>query len=107
MTETTTDFCTEEIAENWIADRSLPPEQITWLKTEHQKNLERPGEASTAHIAPGHICTELDLPQGSAWLEVMASLLDAVEGTGEQRLHEVQIAWGLGDDDDVEDLGHD
>lgn len=98
MTDTTADLSTEEIAENWIADRSLPPEQIDWLKAEHQGNLNQPGDASTASIAPGSICTELDLPQGSAWVEVISSLLDAVEGTGDQRLIELQIAWGLGDD---------
>ncbi len=84
----------EEIAENWIADRSLPPEQIAWLKTDHAANVHNVG-LSAPSIAPGHICTELDLPQGSTWIEVVACLLDAIYGTADAHLAEVQRLWGL------------
>lgn len=77
MNSTDITLTTEEIAENWIADRSLPTEIVELLEEAQATNLETAGLASPS-IAPSYICTELDLPQGSTWPEVVASLLDAV-----------------------------
>jgi hypothetical protein len=98
-----------DVAEDWIADQSLSTEQRDWLLEAHTENVESVGYPEQAHIAPGHYCSEFDLPAGSTWIEIAAALLDLAEGNkNDQRLHEVQRAWGLGDsDDDAEDLGHD
>ena len=82
-------FDLDEITEAWIADRRLPKAVIQQLKEAHQENCA--GVSSVPYIAPGNYCTELDLPEGSTWPEVIASLLDAcINPIKQTYLREVQ-----------------
>ena len=65
----------EEITDAWIADHDLPIEMIQHLKEGHREICSEP--CGSPQIAPVHVCSELDLPQGSTWIEVAAALLDA------------------------------
>lgn len=72
---TSTDFNLADLAEHWIADRKLSEDAIEWLRGEFNELTSTGGWLPM--IAPGHYCSELELPQGSTWPEVLASLLDA------------------------------
>jgi len=84
----------EQITENWIADRTIAPDFLKQMLRDHDEDVACPmGLLSTA---PGIYCEELDLPKGSAWVEVRASLLDACNGLANDRhLSEVREAYGL------------
>jgi len=84
----------EDIAENWIADRTIAADILQQLEDEHDQDVACPlGLLSTA---PGHYCEEVGLPQGSSWIEVRASLLDACHGmTNDHHLKQIREAYGL------------
>ncbi len=69
----------DSVVETWIADRKLPRRAVGFLKTVHNQSLESIGSGASCHIAPRSICSELDLPQGSYWVQVVAMLLDHLE----------------------------
>ncbi len=82
-------FDLDEITEAWIADRRLPKAVIQQLKEAHQEHVS--GESGVPYIAPGNYCSELELPPGSTWSEVIASLLDAcINPIKQTYLREVQ-----------------
>ena len=66
-----------DLAEHWIACRSLPDDAIEALKEWIEAGLEH-GGPDLDQIAPGHLCVELDLLRGSTEWELMLSLGDAV-----------------------------
>lgn len=88
------DFDLVDVVEAWVAERQLPKAMQAFLAEEHQRSLDEP--AWSPPIAPANYCTELDLPEGSTWPEVVASLLDALTGRPTwEHLREVQIALDL------------
>jgi hypothetical protein len=88
------DFDLVDVVETWVAERQLPKAMRAFLAEEHQRSLDEP--AWSPPIAPANYCTELDLPEGSTWPEVVASILDALTGRPTwERLRKVQIALDL------------
>jgi hypothetical protein len=88
------DFDLVDVVETWVADRELPKAMRGFLAEEHQRTLDEPPYSPP--IAPANYCAEMELPQGSTWPEVVASLLDALTGRPTwEHLREVQIAMGL------------
>lgn len=88
------DFDLVDVFETWVADRELPKTMRAFLADAHQENLDEP--PGFPSIAPASCCAEMELPQGSTWPEVVASLLDALTGRPTwEHLREVQIAMGL------------
>lgn len=94
----------EQITENWIADRAIAPDILQRLEADHDQDVACP--IGLLNTAPGVYCEELDLPQGSAWVEVRASLLDACHGlTNDQHLNQVRDAYGLDEEGADQELG--
>ena len=91
----TYNFDLVDVVETWVAERQLPQAMRVFLAEEHQRSLNEP--VWSPPIAPANYCTELDLPEGSTWPEVVASILDALRGrpTWEHQ-REIQIALDLG-----------
>ncbi len=88
------DFDLVDVFETWVADRKLPKAMEAFLAEEHQRNIDEPPYSPP--IAPSNYCAELELPRGSTWPEVVASLLDATTGRPTwEHTREVQIAMGL------------
>jgi hypothetical protein len=93
------DFDLVDVFETWVADRELPKAMRAFLADAHQENLDEP--PGFPSIAPSSICAEMELPWGSTWPEVVASLLDATTGRPTwEHTRELQIAMGL--DEEVE-----
>lgn len=94
----------QEIVESWAANRHLTPDQRQALVAEHNETIRRMGEITSFDIAPSHFCEEADLPQGSTWAEVIASILE--EQTGEHQLADLKaemVKFGHLPDEDDED----
>lgn len=72
------DFDLANVVETWVAEQQLPKEMQAFLAEEHQRSLDEP--VCSPPIALANYCTELDLPDGSTWPEVVASILDALTG---------------------------
>lgn len=89
-----TEYDLADIVETWAAEKELSKEMEEFLWREHEANLSE--LVVSPPIAGGMYCSELDLPQGSTWPEVVAALLDALTGRPtEERLIEVREALGL------------
>ena len=78
------DFSLSDLAEQFIAERKLPNEAIQWLTREYQSACDDSGVIVSPSIAPVNIAEDLDLPTPSTWLEVMATILDAIVCPGQQ-----------------------
>jgi hypothetical protein len=88
------DFDLVDVVETWVADRELPKATRGFLAEEHQRTLDE--SPYSPPIAPANYCAELELPKGSTWPEVVASLLDALTGRPTwEHLREAQIAMDL------------
>ena len=84
-----------DVVETWVADQQLPKAMQAFLAEEHQRSLDEP--VCSPPIAPANYCNELDLPEGSTWPEVVATILDALTGRPTwEHLRGVQIALDLG-----------
>ena len=71
------DWTIESVLEDWISDRTKPSRRkLAFLKQMHDINVKSGGEP---HICPSHISSELDLPNGSSWPDVIADFLDFIE----------------------------
>jgi hypothetical protein len=93
------DFDLSVVVETWKSIGDIPRHWHEALIKERERNVRAP--VASAPIAPGSYCCELDLPYGSTWPEVVASLLDALTGRPTfEHLQEVQIALGV--DEEVE-----
>jgi len=77
---TATEIALADIAEEWIAARQLPNAMVQILAKNHAAHIQG-GQPFSPSIAPRSVCEELDLPQGSTWMEVNAALLDAHSDT--------------------------
>ena len=71
------DWTIETVLEDWIADRTISRRKLAFLKQMHDINVNSGGEPL---ICPSHISSELDLPNGSSWPDVIADFLDFLEG---------------------------
>ena len=71
------DWTIETVLEDWIADRTISRRKHAFLKQMHDINVNSGGEPL---ICPSHISSELDLPNGSSWPDVIADFLDFIEG---------------------------
>jgi hypothetical protein len=65
----------KEVFETWVADRKLSRRKLAFLETVHDQTMEVLGSCSP-DIADGFTCSELEMPQGSFWCELVAELLD-------------------------------
>jgi hypothetical protein len=91
------DFDLSVVVETWASIGGIPRHWHEALVHEHERNIREP--AGSPPIAPANYCTELDLPEGSTWPEVVASVLDALTGRPTcEHLREVQIALDLGEE---------
>ena len=71
------DWTIESVLEDWISDRTKPSRRkLAFLKQMHDINVKSGGEP---RICPSHISSELDLPNGSSWPDVIADFLDFIE----------------------------
>ena len=70
-----------DVVEAWIADRKLSRRNLAFLRTVFQQMTEWNcfPPYRDYQVADGLCCEELDLPRGSSWLEVIASLLDHLD----------------------------
>lgn len=92
------DFDLVDVVVTWAADGELPKAMRAFLADAHQENLDEP--PGFPSIAPASICADMELPQGSTWPEVVASLLDATSGRATwEHLREVQIAMGIDEEE--------
>ena len=65
------------IIDGWISNKRKPSEKkLDFLEQEFQQGLDAVAEAFSFDVAEGFTCEELDLPQGSYLIQVIASLLD-------------------------------
>jgi len=84
-----------DFVEEVIADRNgLTEEQLQQGIDLWDEAIESMSQAAQLMIAPAVYCSELDLPQGSYWVEVLAAALDAVpdiNGTDHLRLLQQEI----------------
>jgi len=68
-----------DVVEAWIADRKLSRRKLAFLRTVFDQGMESISRGVHPPTAGGIYCEELELPHGSSWLEVVASLLDHLE----------------------------
>ena len=80
-----TPFDLADVCEAFIADRSISDDHLEYLRHAVEEGLTVFGGSPC--IADGGTCSWLDLPPGSTWPECAATVLDAVEGTGNQWLN--------------------
>ncbi len=65
----------EEVFDAWVADRKLSRRKLAFLEEVHSQTMEMIGSC-IPDIAGGHLCSELDMPQGSFVCQLVAELLD-------------------------------
>ena len=83
MSSSFDDFSLSDLVEQYIAERKISNEAIHWLVRECQSVCDDGGVIVSPSIAPGNIAEDLDLPTPATWLEVMATILDAVVCPGQ------------------------
>ena len=66
----------ESVVEDWIADRKLSNRKLNFLEQDHKRTMQEIGLVTSFSIASSYTSDELDLPQGSYWVQVVADLLD-------------------------------
>jgi len=67
----------QSIVDGFLFNRRKPSEKkLEFLEQEFQQGFDAVAEAVSLNIADGTTCEEFDLPQGSYWIQVIASLLD-------------------------------
>jgi len=66
----------ESVLEDWIADRKLSNRKLNFLEQDHEQTMQEIGSVTSFSIASSYTSDELDLPQGSYWVQVVADLLD-------------------------------
>ena len=66
----------ESVVEDWIADRKLSNRKLNFLEQDHERTMQEIGLVTSFSIASSYLSDELDLPQGSYWVQVVADLLD-------------------------------
>jgi hypothetical protein len=68
----------EEVFDAWVADRKLSRRKLAFLEEAHGRTMELMVSSSSLSpdVAPGGLCSELELPQGSYWCQLVAELLD-------------------------------
>ena len=71
----------ESTVDSWIADRKLSEKDLDYLQQEYEKGLPLVPNAVCLMTAGEIYCQELELPNGSYWLQVIASLLDQLRPT--------------------------
>ncbi len=62
--------------EDWVGDRKLSNRKIAFLEKDHERTMNEIGLVTSFSIASSYYSDELDLPQGSYWVQVVADLLD-------------------------------
>jgi hypothetical protein len=88
-----------EVVESWVADRDLSTAEHEWLHDMVQSAINEP--IGLPLTAPHDVCTDVDLPQGSAWIEVAASVLDAFDKTGNEYLNAIRDLYELGSQEEA------
>ena len=71
------DQCVEAILDGFISNKRKPSKKrLDLLELYFQQGLGLIPSCINLDVADGNSCEELDLPQGSYWIEVISSLLD-------------------------------
>jgi hypothetical protein len=83
----------EEVFDAWVADRKLSRRKLAFLETAHNQTMEVMLSSCglSPDVAPGGLCSELDLPQGSYWCQLVAELLDHLKPLEEQPSRLVEL----------------
>ena len=88
----------ESVVEDWIADRKLSNRKLNFLEQDHEQTMQEIGLVTSFSIASSYLSDELDLPQGSYWVQVVADLLDHLapseEGSRLGELNKELIDYG-------------
>jgi hypothetical protein len=93
------DFDLSVVVETWASIGEIPRHWQESLVHEHERNIREP--AGSPPIAPANYCSELDLPEGSTWPEVVASILDVLTGRPTwEHLRKVKIALDLPEEEE-------
>ena len=66
----------ESVLEDWVGDRKLSNKKLAFLEKDHERTMQEIGLVTSFSIASSYYSDELDLPQGSYWVQVVADLLD-------------------------------
>ena len=71
----------QSVLEDWIANRKISSEKISFLELIHKKNLHnlQNSKVGINEICPAHICDELDIPRGNNMIYALAQFLDLYE----------------------------
>ena len=72
----TVELSYESVLEDWVADRKLSNKKLAFLEQDHERTMNEIGLVTSFSIASSYYSDELDLPQGSYWVQVVADLLD-------------------------------
>ena len=90
-----------ELFDEWIASRRLSSRKLAFLQNAY--NQVSGGLHGLALNTCGHIyCAELDLPQGSATVQVIAALLDHLDPVPEHPRRLVQVTEAMVDADHID-----
>jgi len=90
-----------DVIETWIADRRLSRRKLSFLRNAYEQVSE--GLYNCPLDTCGHIyCAELDLPQGSATVQVIAALLDHLDPVPEHPRRLVQVTEAMVDADHID-----
>ena len=71
----------QSVLEDWIANRKISSEKLSFLELIHKKNLHnlQNSKVGINEICPAHICDELDIPRGNNMIYALAQFLDLYE----------------------------
>jgi len=73
----------ESIVESWIKRRKLSAKKLDHLETLFEQGRLVVPTAVSFTTAGSEYCSELGLPRGSSWIQVIASLLDLLRPTND------------------------
>ena len=84
-------FKEESIVDGCISHGRISKKNLSYLEKEFQEGFDAVAEAVSINFADGNTCEEFDLPRGSYWIQVIASLLDLKTPLAE----EISVIWKL------------
>ncbi|MCP9798908.1 hypothetical protein KBY81_15090 [Cyanobium sp. Lug-B] len=64
----------EDVIESWIADRRLSRRQKAFLNEVYDRR--EVAEAASFNLCPRFEATELDVPEATYWIQLVATVLD-------------------------------
>jgi hypothetical protein len=70
-----------DVVDLWVADRQLSRRKLAFLENVYQQSVDSLDRLASFDIAPRFYCEELDVPNATYWVQVIASLLDFLKPT--------------------------